>query len=407
MSRNLLAPQPPLGACRLSAASPFGRIGCHLISRLAAACRPEHPRQPSARGAARELEQLDEPDFDAETYLKRLLKETRLAELADKHKEMVTEVGSLDSDMQMLVYENYNKFIAATDTIKLMNSSMEGMDERTLQLQRLIGAARCCAASLCTQRLLLGSLTCRSARAALPPGSEGAVEMSSQVKRKLEARQEHIEELNRTRLLLHKLQACRRRLLHRRRRRRRCCCSPVPQIRPQRPADTVPCPAPAPQSVFDLPRALRVAIDSQAYEVAADRYHEAAPLLDKYGHKVGGPAWLGIRGCVAGMQPSSSDLGPLSRRYAGSAAPRCSNVLVCAWCRLAGCVQARERRGDRLPAGAGGHAQAEVAGAARRGGRVHPADREAWRGHREPAGARRACGARVAWAPCCQRHLRS
>ena len=29
-----------------------------------------------------------------------------------------TEIKSLDSDMQTLVYENYNKFISATDTIK-------------------------------------------------------------------------------------------------------------------------------------------------------------------------------------------------------------------------------------------------------------------------------------------------
>ena len=28
------------------------------------------------------------------------------------------EIKALDSDMKMLVYENYNKFISATDTIK-------------------------------------------------------------------------------------------------------------------------------------------------------------------------------------------------------------------------------------------------------------------------------------------------
>jgi hypothetical protein len=39
----------------------------------------------------------------------------------------------------MLVYENYNKFITATDTIKLMSASMEGMDSRMDQLNALIG----------------------------------------------------------------------------------------------------------------------------------------------------------------------------------------------------------------------------------------------------------------------------
>jgi vacuolar protein sorting-associated protein 51 len=35
---------------------------------------------------------------------------------------------NLDSDMQMLVYENYNKFISATETIKRMKSNVEAMD---------------------------------------------------------------------------------------------------------------------------------------------------------------------------------------------------------------------------------------------------------------------------------------
>jgi len=38
--------------------------------------------------------------------------------LLQKHVEMVAEIKNLDTDLQMLVYENYNKFICATDTIK-------------------------------------------------------------------------------------------------------------------------------------------------------------------------------------------------------------------------------------------------------------------------------------------------
>lgn len=41
----------------------------------------------------------------------------------------------------MLVYENYNKFITATDTIRQMSSSMEGMDDRMKALRTLIGGA--------------------------------------------------------------------------------------------------------------------------------------------------------------------------------------------------------------------------------------------------------------------------
>ena len=43
---------------------------------------------------------------------------------------MASEIKSLDSDMQMLVYENYSKFITATDTIRRMKSNVEGMEVR-------------------------------------------------------------------------------------------------------------------------------------------------------------------------------------------------------------------------------------------------------------------------------------
>lgn len=41
---------------------------------------------------------------------------------------MAAEIKNLDTDLQMLVYENYNKFISATDTIKRMKSNIVGME---------------------------------------------------------------------------------------------------------------------------------------------------------------------------------------------------------------------------------------------------------------------------------------
>jgi hypothetical protein len=55
---------------------------------------------------------------------------------------MSSEIKSLDSDMQMLVYENYNKFISATDTIRSMKCSVEEMDSKMLTLKTLIGEFR-------------------------------------------------------------------------------------------------------------------------------------------------------------------------------------------------------------------------------------------------------------------------
>jgi vacuolar protein sorting-associated protein 51 len=47
----------------------------------------------------------------------------------DIENEIVKEVRSLDSEMQTLVYENYNKFISATDTIRKMKNDFKKMED--------------------------------------------------------------------------------------------------------------------------------------------------------------------------------------------------------------------------------------------------------------------------------------
>ncbi|XP_033098791.1 vacuolar protein sorting-associated protein 51 homolog [Anneissia japonica] len=67
--------------------------------------------------------------FDPQVYLSRLMKEKRLNELIDRESDMVKQIRSLDSDMQTLVYENYNKFISATDTIRKMKNDFKKMED--------------------------------------------------------------------------------------------------------------------------------------------------------------------------------------------------------------------------------------------------------------------------------------
>jgi hypothetical protein len=52
-----------------------------------------------------------------------------LENLVAKDISMVHEIRALDGDMQMLVYENYNKFISATETIKRMKTNVDAMDD--------------------------------------------------------------------------------------------------------------------------------------------------------------------------------------------------------------------------------------------------------------------------------------
>ncbi len=59
--------------------------------------------------------------------MKELLLTSDFETLMSKDLKMVQEIKTLDSDMQMLVYENYNKFISATETIKHMKLNIEKM----------------------------------------------------------------------------------------------------------------------------------------------------------------------------------------------------------------------------------------------------------------------------------------
>ncbi|KRY89386.1 Vacuolar protein sorting-associated protein 51 -like protein [Trichinella pseudospiralis] len=77
---------------------------------------------------------IDGLDFDNEIYLRKLLKEKNLQELMDEEHSLTQAVRVLDSEMQNLVYENYNKFIAATDTIRSMKCDFARMEEEMKNL---------------------------------------------------------------------------------------------------------------------------------------------------------------------------------------------------------------------------------------------------------------------------------
>ncbi|KAL1917285.1 uncharacterized protein VTP21DRAFT_4941 [Calcarisporiella thermophila] len=77
---------------------------------------------------------IDNASFDPDRYLQRILREKSLNTLMQRDNDLVTEIRQLDSDMKTLVYENYNKFISATDTIRKMKSNVEDMDSEMKRL---------------------------------------------------------------------------------------------------------------------------------------------------------------------------------------------------------------------------------------------------------------------------------
>lgn len=72
---------------------------------------------------------LNGPNFNPNIYLDKLFKECNLRQIMDHENEIIKDTQTLHSDMQTLVYENYNKFISATDTIKKMKNDFKQMEE--------------------------------------------------------------------------------------------------------------------------------------------------------------------------------------------------------------------------------------------------------------------------------------
>lgn len=119
------------------------------------------------------LDTINTTSFDADQYMNLLVQKSNLEGLLQKHVEMAAEIKNLDTDLQMLVYENYNKFISATDAIKRMKNNIVGMETNMEQLLEKIMSVQ---------------------------------SRSDGVNTSLFEKREHIEKLHRTRNLLHKIQ---------------------------------------------------------------------------------------------------------------------------------------------------------------------------------------------------------
>jgi len=86
----------------------------------------------------KDIYDINEAYFQHEKYLDKLFKDKSLHELMDKESEIIKQIRSLDSEMQTLVYENYNKFISATDTIKKMKNDFRKMEDEMNKLDNTL-----------------------------------------------------------------------------------------------------------------------------------------------------------------------------------------------------------------------------------------------------------------------------
>ncbi|TKA69546.1 hypothetical protein B0A55_06557 [Friedmanniomyces simplex] len=73
--------------------------------------------------------ELDRLDFDAHAYVQSLLAKEGLEGVLRVEAGLVSEIRGLDGEKKALVYDNYSKLIAATDTIRSMREKMDPVTE--------------------------------------------------------------------------------------------------------------------------------------------------------------------------------------------------------------------------------------------------------------------------------------
>ncbi|KAJ2743176.1 hypothetical protein GGI20_003940 [Coemansia sp. BCRC 34301] len=81
---------------------------------------------------------IDAQSFDARKYLKKALLEQGVSELLATDIQLVGQVRQIDGDMKTMVYENYSKFISATETIGKMKADADFMDAEMERLSRRV-----------------------------------------------------------------------------------------------------------------------------------------------------------------------------------------------------------------------------------------------------------------------------
>ncbi|OMJ19406.1 Vacuolar protein sorting-associated protein 51-like protein [Smittium culicis] len=96
--------------------------------------------QPSTISLAREDKlNINTKSYDWKKYTDKILREKNIPGLLIQANTLDSEIRKLDSDMKSLVYENYSKFIKATDTLNEMRSCAENMEKQMELLSNKFG----------------------------------------------------------------------------------------------------------------------------------------------------------------------------------------------------------------------------------------------------------------------------
>ncbi|KAF8927352.1 Vacuolar protein sorting-associated protein 51 [Haplosporangium gracile] len=94
---------------------------------------------PSGLASKADPYDLDSHAFEVDKYMHKMFVEKQLPGLVQADNELVADIRQLDGDMKTLVYENYSKFLSATDTINKMKSNVDNLESEMARLTQNIG----------------------------------------------------------------------------------------------------------------------------------------------------------------------------------------------------------------------------------------------------------------------------
>lgn len=88
------------------------------------------------------LSELDAPGFDADKFVEQL-SDGEILNIVKAHRELITQVRTLDSEQKALVYNNYKKLIKASETLEYTNASnSEWIDKLAAEIDSIADLVR-------------------------------------------------------------------------------------------------------------------------------------------------------------------------------------------------------------------------------------------------------------------------
>lgn len=98
------------------------------------AAQQEDEYPPPLSAEVEEVSELDSDGFDPEQYVKERLANEGLEGILRTEASLISETRNLDGEKKSLVYDNYSKLIAATETILKMRTNMDPLTPTTSSL---------------------------------------------------------------------------------------------------------------------------------------------------------------------------------------------------------------------------------------------------------------------------------